>query len=191
MNETYSTNQHLAHKESYRSACEIEEDAKKDLIPHLKNTTYKYVFTKTEQLQRDEGDVLIIRQRKHPDEQIIFSVEIKAEQANKYNNFFLEAWSNKSRKTKGWFYTLKRTDLLWYYFLRERCLYEIDFKKLRHWAFGKSMGVVRVESYPEREQRLRCQLNDTWGWCVPIKQIQRVVGYEKTIIKGRISDELV
>ena len=99
------------------------------------------------------------------------SVEIKAEEANEYGNFYFETWSNLSRLTLGWMYTLRADVLLWH-FLREDVAYAMNFPKIQHWAFRKQ----RIYAFPEKPQKKYTQMNDTWGRCVPIEIIKREVG---------------
>lgn len=109
-----------------------------------------------------------------------WSVEIKTEKEHT-GNLFLESWSNRNLEnadshaergsTLGWFLT-NRADLLMYYFLGTDQLYVLDFFKLKRWAFTG----WRILRYPERQQRRSEQLNDSWGWCVPIADLDYVLG---------------
>lgn len=117
-------------------------------------------------LQKSIGDVLY-----NSDAETVYSIEIKAEMSNKHGNLFLETWSNRSRFTLGWMFTLN-ADLLLYHFLEENELYVINFERLRKWAFHEG----RIYSFREKCQEKYQQLNDTWGRCVPIIVIQRDVG---------------
>ncbi len=115
------------------------------------------------ELQKSAGDMLY-----NTDADTVYTVEVKAELENKYGNFFLEFWSNRSRFTVGWLITLK-SDWLLYHFLKEDELYAIPFQKLRRWAFHDQ----RIYAFPERPQSKYEQLNDTWGRCVPINVLTR------------------
>ncbi len=117
------------------------------------------------ELQKSAGDVLY-----NTDAETVYAAEIKAEEENKYGNFFFEVWSNRSRFTPGWMFTL-RTDLLLYHFLADDLLYVIPFERLRKWAFHD----LRIYSHPERQQNKHQQLNDTWGRCVPIATLAREI----------------
>jgi hypothetical protein len=109
-----------------------------------------------------------------------WSVEIKTEEEHT-GNLFLESWSNRNLDspdahmtigpTPGWFLKLK-ADLLMYYFLDTDNLYVLDFFKLKQWAFRE----WRIARYPERPQGKRVQMNDSWGWCVPVSVLERALG---------------
>jgi hypothetical protein len=118
----------------------------------------------------------------------MWTVECKAEEENKYGNFFLEHWSNKNLENKidhaqhgsnpGWMIKL-RTDFLFYHFLSSDDLYIIPFFRLKRWAFGHSVGAPNIYKYPpEKRQRKYQQSNDTWGYCVPIDVIGEEVGFK-------------
>lgn len=109
-----------------------------------------------------------------------WSVEIKTEEKHT-GNLFLESWSNRNLDTSdaysmfgsnpGWLFKL-RADLLMYYFLDTDKLYVMDFLRLKRWAFGE----WRIARFPERQQGRREQLNDSWGWCVPVDALARALG---------------
>jgi len=80
-------------------------------------------------------------------------------------NLFIEVWSNRKLATPGWFEKLQG-DWLWYYFLNNDELYTVPVAALRRWAENNLRG------YPLRQQTKREQLNDSWGYCVPIKHLQ-------------------
>lgn len=152
---------------AFTEASMVETHAMRDLIPWIENNEFinRYVITNkgklSKELQKSAGDILY-----NSPNDTIYGIEIKAECENKYNNFFLETWSNRSRFTLGWMYNLK-TDFLFYYFLETRELYIINFQKLREWAFWKN----EIYKYPEKKQNKYDQLNDTFGRCVPIDDI--------------------
>ncbi len=123
------------------------------------------------ELQRQIGDAAF-----NARDGVLWTVEVKAEEENKYGNFFLETWSNRARYTMGWMVTLN-SDLLLYHFLKSDELYVMNFQNLKRWAWWER----RIYRYPEREQGKREQLNDTWGRCVPISVISREVGFRRFI----------
>jgi hypothetical protein len=127
----------------------------------------------SELLQRQCGDAVGNSQDGR-----VWGIEWKVEEENKYNNFFLETWSNLARFRLGWLYTL-RTDILLYFFLKELELYSIPFMKLKAWAFIKK----RIYHFPEKLQSKTIQLNDTWGRCVPINVIEKEVGFNRYILE--------
>lgn len=96
-------------------------------------------------------------------------VELKIEESNAHGNLFLESFSNKSRCNPGWLFKCE-ADLLLYYFIETDDLLTLSVRKLKAWAFSNHNGSWAVASYPERGQGKYQQLNDTWGWCVPIEQ---------------------
>jgi penicillin-binding protein-related factor A (putative recombinase) len=105
-----------------------------------------------------------------------FTIELKAEEANRHGNFFLEEWSNRSRYRRGWMDSLNVCYLL-YHFVESDQLYIIDFQALKKWAYWCEFeGQPRLYAFPMKQQGKRDQLNDTWGACVPIEVIQREVG---------------
>jgi hypothetical protein len=142
----------------------IERISLQILRPFLQQRAFngQYVVTSkgplARELQRSVGDMLY-----NKDAETIYSVEVKAEQENEHENFFIETWSNRARFTTGWVYNLN-ADFLFYHFLKDDELYIIPFQKLRRWAFHDR----RIYGFPERKQSKYDQLNDTWGRCVPI-----------------------
>src|SRR5882672_6997215 len=120
------------------------------------------------ELQRTVGDVLL----NSGDAETVISLECKAEEENTHGNFFLETWSNRSRFTTGWMFTLN-ADWLLYHFLKEDELYVLPFLKLKCWAFGLEGGDGHIYKFPEKPHRKRAQANDTWGRCVPIEHLSK------------------
>lgn len=163
---------------AYIEAGLIETRAMEDIIPFLKTTSLngQYVLTNkgnlAKELQKTIGDAAL-----NAKDGKIYCLEIKAEVENKYGNFFLETWSNRKWFNPGWMYTL-RTDILLYYFCKEKDLYTIDFNKLKAWAFIDG----NIYKYPEKSQSKYTQLNDTWGRCVPISVIEESVGFKKHLL---------
>jgi len=119
-------------------------------------------------LQKHIGDYM------YDEEGVVRSLEIKSERENKYGNFFIETWSNLSRYTVGWAYSLNADGLL-YYFAKEKALYAINYESLKEWCFKWG----RIYDYPEKEQKIHDQPNDTWGRCVPIDVIEKEIGFRK------------
>lgn len=109
------------------------------------------------------------------------TIEVKAEKANKYGTLFLESWSNRAYFTHGWMHT-SRASLLWYYFVESDELYTVSLDELKRWAFAhdtERSGHSNISRYPERLQSKYVQTNDTWGWSVPICDLQKYVnGFE-------------
>jgi hypothetical protein len=130
-------------------------------------------------LQATDGDAIL-----HSRGRGAYSVEIKVE--NKFTgNLFLESWSNKNLddldnhvrvgSNPGWLLKLKSM-LLFYYFMDGDRLYVINLFRLQRWAFGANGEKGNIYGYEEKKQGKYSQLNDTWGWCVPVGVIQREVG---------------
>lgn len=140
----------------------------------------RYVLTNkgnlAKELQKTAGDVML-----NTCDGRIWGIEIKGEEENKHNNFFLETWSNLSRFTPGWMLTLK-TDILLYCFIKEKDLYSMGFNRLRTWAFTQR----RIYDFQEKPQGKYAQMNDTWGRCVPIQTIGKEVGFTRYLLEEGI-----
>jgi hypothetical protein len=152
------------------------------LIPLMEKLAFDGCFISTSNLQESAkeaqkilGDYII-----NIDENKAVSIEIKTEPENKYGNLFLEMWSNLSKTTPGWLVTCN-ADVLWYFFQKERELYQIDMKELKDWAFKRQC----VFKYPEKfkMQRKYRQKNDTWGYCFPISMLMDELGDKMELIK--------
>lgn len=130
-------------------------------------------------LQETIGDAVMTDQKGN-----FRSVELKAEEANRHGNLFLETWSNRNLSDRnshayrgsnpGWMFKL-RCDTLLYHFVDDDELYVMDFFKLKKWAFEQG----NIYKFPERPQSRHAQLNDTWGRCVPIRVIEGGIGLKK------------
>lgn len=141
------------------------------------STQGRFVFTDKGplalELQKSVGDALVNVEGRR-----VLGVEFKVEDENKYNNFYLEMWSNRSRFTPGWMIT-NRADILLYMFLDKMELHTISMGSLKRWAFGSSGSKTdagHIFDWPMKPQRKRDQKNDTWGFCVPIETIRQQVG---------------
>jgi hypothetical protein len=163
------------HLNRYEDCLTIEQVGKETVVPFIKRFLAEGAFVITdkgnlsEMLQRECGDAVA-----NSHDGRVWGIEWKIEQENKYGNFFLETWSNRSRFKTGWMFNLN-TDILLYFFIREQVLYSISFRKLRKWAFHDG----RIYSFEEKMQKKTCQLNDTWGRCVPITVVEKEVGLTK------------
>lgn len=164
----------------------IGVQALKDIVPFLRARAHDSRFVTTDKgclselLQTSVGDVLL----NTPDGKV-WGLELKAEEANLYNNFFLETWSNLSfgRQKPGWMVTLQ-CDVLLYYFVREGELYSIPFRRLFEFCFGNGEKPPMLFQYPHKPQRKHRQLNLTVGHVVPIAEVQRYVGFRKYRLVG-------
>ncbi len=153
---------------SFQEASYIEAAGMDAILPFLMMKAYSGQFVTTNKgrlskfLQATVGDLLVNM------EDEIYSIELKVEQENTHNNFFIETWSNKkfSHKNIGWIFKLD-CDFLWYYFMQSDELYSIYFPELWKWCFEKN----RLYDFPEKAQRKYEQLNKTCGRCVPIRAI--------------------
>ena len=156
------------------------------LLPFLEAENPKFVLTNgggrlSMKIQKHVGDILVQNGR-------LISIEVKVEKEDKHENFFLETWSNRKWFTPGWMYTTD-CDRLWYFFLKERKLYSIDFGRLRQWAFWLKDGRGPFYSYKEKKQKEYEQNNDTWGRCVPIDVIREAIGFEREcLVPGLIAN---
>lgn len=138
----------------YKDSLKIEDAGKKLVMKFLKNKCkvgYEWLAGKEEQ---KKGDIFCKKLNKY--------IELKVEQKKTSKNFFIETWSNKQRKTKGWFYTIT-ADYLFYLFLEERHLYIVSLSNLKK--------TVEKNKYKEVKQKKYKQLNDTWGLLVPRNQV--------------------
>jgi len=152
---------------AFDEACLVEDEAMMVLIPFIARTCPGVIIVPTKNqplLQKVKGDLIV----NTPKDRF---VEIKAERANKHGNLFLETWSNRATGNPGWMDTCF-ADRLWYYFIDDDQLYTMRMKELRTWAFGPNANIF---NYPEKQQSKYCQLNDTWGRCVPIKALAAFV----------------
>ncbi len=151
----------------------VEAQANALLLPYLEEKANCLALSNKSTLaiwlQESVGDVILSTK----DEQILFSVELKAEKKHT-GNIFLETWSNKNlanRKSHaergqnvGWLMKI-RADLLLYYFIDVDMLYAFDVFSLKRWVFGdeKSAGKWSTGQLQERRQSKHSQMNDTWG----------------------------
>lgn len=105
----------------------------------------------------------------------IGTLELKTERKST-GNLFLEMFSNRNLEdpanhfrlgsTAGWLQT-SRARWLAYTFLDQRLVHVCSMLALQRWAFRRE----RVWQYPFRRQGQYAQLNDTWGFCVPVKHL--------------------
>ena len=148
---------------AFALASDVEKRALMVLIPFAKGKGIRIVLTDDQPiLQKTIGDMIVQHLGHSP-----YTAELKAEETNKHGNLYLESWSNKPLLTPGWMHTT-RADRLWYFFLEQRLLYSCNMSDLREWAFVKR----RAKDFPEKRQEKREQLNETWGFCVPISILE-------------------
>jgi len=188
---------------AYDDACTVEARARIVLLPFLKERAKDrqlVLFSKgalARHLQEVVGDLAY-----NTRSGIYLTVEMKSEESDKFGNLFLESWSNRNLEDRanhdihgtnpGWMLKLS-ANLLFYYFIASDELYVIDMFKLKRWAFGLDInGHRRINRFPEKAQGKRTQRNDTWGWCVPIKILQKDVGLKKVFPRQiEMFDEVV
>lgn len=137
-------------------------------------------------LQHTLGDAIL----RMPDGRA-WSLELKIEE-QETGNLFLESWSNRNLNnrdghiargsTPGWFLRIQ-SEVLGYYFLDTDTFYLIDVFVLKRWAFT-DWNIAR--RFPEKQQGRREQPNDAWGWCVPLKVLEK----EVTFLRRRPRAEL-
>ncbi len=163
---------------AFHQCQQVEAESFRQLEPLIERRALRGRFVTTAKgrlaadLQKKYGDLLMNR----PNGEIC-AVEIKAEQQEKYGNFFFEEWSNRSRQTPGWMRTLD-VDWLLYHFLRDASsstgiLYCIPFPDLQRWAYETPSRTHaelpgRLQDYELRRQEKWDQPNDTWGYAVNI-----------------------
>lgn len=114
----------------------------------------------------------------HPNEEPTY-VLIKAEEENRYGNFFLETWRDKAGGERGWLHKECIAKYLGYYFRKEGLLYMIELQQLKLWAFAFG----NIQKFPEKEQFKRIQENDTRGRVVPTDVIMQGVKSHKYNLK--------
>lgn len=139
------------------------------LEPYIRTIAHegRYVWTAkgrlAKELQTEYGDLFL-----QAKQQQVFTLELKAEQQDKYGNVFLEEWSNRSRFKRGWMDSLN-VDYLLYHFIDDDKVLVLNFQELKKWAYYcPSGGRPKLYEHPMKPQSSREQLNDTWGVCVPI-----------------------
>lgn len=168
-------------RNAFDEASGVEAESLRILRPFIEQRAMngQYVTTNkgrlAKELQKTCGDLFM-----NASDGRIYALEIKAEADNKYGNFYLEIWSNLSRYTTGWMFHLN-CDTLLYHFIASDELYVINFQRLRNWAFREKNGNRKgfIWGFPLCEQKKYSQLNDTHGACVPIRVIERAVGFQK------------
>jgi len=169
---------------AFADACTVEAAGVKDIVTFLETQAHhgRFVLTNkgrlAESLQKTVGDAAVNCPLNK-----IWGIEFKVEEENKHGNFYLETWSNLCFKTTGWMYNLD-ADVLLYYFLNDKHLFSIPFRRLCRWAFGcgatdERIDPGRIYSFREKKQKKYKQLNDTWGRCVPIDVVREEVGFEE------------
>jgi hypothetical protein len=182
---------------AFDQANEIELQGNYDLKHWLENVSDgKYIITSkgrlAKHIQETLGDFIF-----NDKEENVWTAEAKTEEENKYENFFLETWSNLptdfdniDRKNPGWMIKLM-ADILMYYFKKNKTLYLIDFRRLCLWAFiPNEKHKCRIHDFPLKEQTKYNQKNKTFGHCVPISIIEQEVGFSKLFfVNGQFEKE--
>lgn len=154
----------------------MEQESLLRLHPYLQyKSDGHYVVTHkgklARMLQEQAGDVMF-----NTSSGTLWTIECKAELLNAHGNFFFESWSNKRQFNPGWLWKVQ-ADYLLYHFLNDEDGYEqdevyvINLFDLRTWLFETVNGRWRITRWPEKRQDKYEQLNDTWGYCVPIEAV--------------------
>lgn len=163
---------------SFEQGLLLEAKAMQEVLPFIGEISQGGRFIVTEkgllskELQEFAGDIMWNSKRNGD----LMCAELKADFTNlEKRNLFLETWSNRSRFNPGWMYKLE-CDLLLYYFYATKDLYVISMPKLKAWAFGSGFKPGRIYKHDEKFQRRFVQKNDTWGRCVPVKDIEEGLG---------------
>lgn len=153
---------------SFEKCRAIEQESDKDVYKFL-TERYDFVihtdsFKNNRTYQSLYGDYLCVKtDEKH-------FIEVKAEKQNKYNNFYLETWSNKPQNV-GWFKKCK-ADVILYHFLDDNVIYLFDLGIAQQYI-KDSEGV-----YAEKPQSKYSQMNKAYGLCVPIADIMKHAGID-------------
>ncbi len=159
---------------TFQTCLAIEVEGYQLIRPYLDRHCEEYVYINTSKrkdlynlIQKNAGDLIFKVNGE------IYFADLKTEQSNRYGNFFLETWSNKSRNTPGWLDPKVgiQSDYLFYIFLEQKMMYSFNFPELRRWAYEQN----NLKRFPEKCQKKYDQLNDTWGVCVPIEKLVREV----------------
>jgi hypothetical protein len=157
---------------SFAAASRVEKEAMLVLLPYVEGRCGVDVRPELSgaqlHLQAHFGDIVA------PTQHGPKWIEVKAEKSDVHGRLFLETWSNRKRWTVGWMFK-SWCDWLWYFFVDECALYEVEMQKLRQWAFGCNQDPGLLYRFPEREQKRYDQMNDTWGRCVPIAELSKGV----------------
>jgi hypothetical protein len=160
---------------SFQKCCELEALSRAHIQQHLlREMVHDGRFVRVEKgpmaraFQLTSGDYVV-----NSDELTAYRIEHKCEYTNKYGNFWLETFSNKSRGKLGWLFT-NQADFLLYHFMREGQVYLVSLPALRRWLYSESSSRNKpiAHRYPHRMQVTHAQMNDTWGYCVPIVHVQ-------------------
>lgn len=175
---------------SYERCRSVEERAYLALIPFLREYTADGQWMKNDKgtftvaWQKQLGDMFLQKNGR------LVTVEVKAEEENKYGNFYLETWSNCQSdprwRKRGWMQDLECNEL-WYYFLDGGSkevstphgrLFVIDFDKLWKWFWvPPEHGGSGHQRHKDKPQWKTEQKNLTVGHCVPIDVVRREVGF--------------
>jgi hypothetical protein len=163
-----------AHRHSWAEKCAIADEGLRRVDPYLRTISYqgRVVWVSKGKLaawlQTTCGDALVATSA----EGAFVTIELKTERRST-GNLFIETWSNKSRRTLGWLWTLQ-SDLLCCYFLDIDRMYFVDFPALRTWLKQRDPTTGRLNGLRFKEVKASArQLNDTWGRLVPLAAITR------------------
>jgi len=137
-------------------------------------------------LQQIAGDIIA----RMPKNRRFWAIEVKTERENRWGNIFIEWFSNRNLEDRnshgcrgtsmGWFAEL-RSDLLWYQFLDSQEIHIFDLFALQRWALwtppeDREQRHPRIFQYNLKPEGITNQKNDTWGFCVPQKDIATIAG---------------
>lgn len=174
---------------SFDHCKELGERGIREIMPLIESL---YDFEKIEvvppdiELQFQDGDVVVILQGGGR-----VTIEAKTEE-DWTSRLYLEEHSNLSTGNRGWMHKSK-AKLLFYYFLDRKLVYVIDLERLQRWAIDDDDTMEEPKGnrtrLPLKKQGTHDQLNDTWGYCVPIDVIRKEVGIIKEFnLKDGIRD---
>lgn len=167
---------------SFRTCQDVEQRSLEILRPFIELRCHngQYVIVEkgrlAKELQQSYGDLFF----NSANDGGIYTVELKAEETNRWGNLFIEIWSNRSRWNLGWLYKLN-ADILLYHFLEQDEFHVMSFPELKRWLWDHESGhKPRIYQYAPRVQSKHQQLNDTWGACVPIAHLRSGLATFKT-----------
>ena len=138
---------------------EVERRGMAILMPKILREAKSGVYV-IPKAQQHQGDVVIDGQR----------YEFKIEE--KYTgNLFIEQYSNRRRQTLGWLHFCE-SDWIWFFFLQGEHLIECCWPVLQRLVKERA----RFYRLAPMKNRAHLQLNDSWGYLVPISWVlQNVV----------------
>lgn len=149
---------------AYDKTCAIENLGDKFLMPYL-SARFPELKKCVGRVAQMNGDYSYLYYHKR------LYLELKYDNTT-YPNFFIETWSNKKRKTKGWVHKIKTYGCFTYVFLKTGKVYSFQGPHLAKVLFDDGW----LYNFTEKEQNQYDQKNDTWGRPIPVNVLINKVG---------------